>query len=337
MTDRILLAHGSGGKLTHQLIEEIFMKQFDNEMLKLQSDSAVLNINSKKLAFTTDSYVVTPIFFPGGNIGKLAVCGTINDLAVSGARPLYLSASFIIEEGFSVDDLKTIVLSMAEEAQKSGVRVVAGDTKVVEKGKCDQLFITTTGVGELKQELSHISSGKNIQAGDKILINGSVADHGITILSARENLQFEEDIQSDCASLNGLIQKVLDAGINVKFMRDATRGGVATVLAEIARMRKAGIEIKEEAIFIRESIRGLCEVLGYDPLYVANEGKVIMIIDPKDEKKALEIMKQHSLGKESSVIGEICEDHNEFVVLNTCIGGRRILDLLTGEQLPRIC
>ena len=313
------------------------MRYFDNDMLARNTDSALLAIGSKKIAFTTDSYVVSPVFFPGGNIGKLAVCGTVNDLAVSGAKPLYLSASFIIEEGLPFNDLIAIVKSMADEAEKAGVKIVTGDTKVVNKGMCDKLFITTTGVGEIDEKYIGISSGEDIKAGDVIFINGPVADHGMTVMSAREGLAFEEEISSDCASLNGLIHELLDAGVYVKFMRDATRGGIATVLTEVAKSCKVGVEVYENAIRIKESIKGLCEMLGFDPLYVANEGKVIFVIDPGDEEKALKIMQQHAYGNESSLIGKITDDHKGMAVLQTLIGGRRVLDMLSGEQLSRIC
>ena len=313
------------------------MRYFDNDMLSRHTDSALLPMGSKKIAFTTDSYVVSPIFFPGGDIGKLAVCGTVNDLAVSGAKPLYLSASFILEEGLLFEDLITIVKSMAEEAEKAGVKIVTGDTKVVNRGMCDNLFITTTGVGEIDERFEGISSGENMSTGDLIFINGSVADHGMTVMSAREGLTFEEEILSDCASLNGLIHKLLDAGVYVKFMRDATRGGMATVLAELASACKVGIDVYEDAIPVKESIKGLCEMLGFDPLYVANEGKVIFVIDPGDEEKALKIMQQHEYGVESNLIGKITDDHKGLVVLQTLIGGRRVLDMLSGEQLSRIC
>jgi hydrogenase expression/formation protein HypE len=301
------------------------------------SDSAVLKIKSENIAFTTDSYVVSPVFFPGGDIGKLAVCGTVNDLSVSGAKPMYLSASFIIEEGFQINDLKRIAQSMAKEAKEAGVLIVTGDTKVVGSGMCDKIFINTTGVGELQEKDTEISSGKNIQSGDKILINGTIADHGMAIMCARENLSIEGNIVSDCASLNSMIKELLESGIRVKFMRDATRGGLATVLNEVSGKQNIGIEINESSILLKESVRGVCEILGYDPLYVANEGKAIIIVDSADEDSALKIMRKHHLGRSSTVIGEITNEHRGTVILNTSIGGRRILNILSGEQLPRIC
>ena len=334
---QILLSHGSGGKLTHNLIYHIFFKYFNNEILEKQTDSALLNIGSKNLAFTTDSYVVDPIFFPGGDIGKLAVCGTVNDLAVSGAKPLYLSASFIIEEGFPMNDLETIVKSMAEEAKKAGVKIVTGDTKVVDKGKCDKIFINTSGIGVLNKDRLEISSGFQIEIGDKIIVNGNIGEHGMAVLSARNELNFEANVESDCASLNGLIHDILWASKGVKFMRDATRGGVGTVLCEIAENKKYGIEIEESKIPISENVKGMCEIFGFDPLYVANEGKLIVVVSEKDSNKVLSIMRNHDLGKESSIIGEIVKTNKGLVVLKTEIGGSRIVDMLSGAQLPRIC
>ncbi len=337
MEKNILLGHGSGGKLTHSLITELFYKYFDNPLLAQQSDSAILNISNGKLAFTTDSYVVDPVFFPGGNIGKLAVCGTVNDLAVSGATPRYISAGFIIEEGLSMDELETIVSTMAEEASKAGVVVATGDTKVVSKGQCDKIFINTSGIGLLEEKYEQISSGSQIKPGDKIIINGPIAKHGMTIMAARNFGSFKTDIISDCANLNHLINDVLNSGAKVKFMRDATRGGLATVLCEIAQNRKLSVETHEESVPIDENVRGMCELLGFDPFYVANEGKVVMVVDAADAEKAVEEMKKSSLGKEAAVIGEITSEHPGKAVLKTSIGGKRIMDMLSGEQLPRIC
>ena len=337
MSSQILLGHGSGGQLSHDLIEHIFINYFHNDILADQTDSAIVSLNEGKIAFTTDSYVVDPIVFPGGNIGKIAVCGTINDLAVSGAEPKYIAASFIIEEGLPFQVLQEIVKSMAEEAEKAGVLIVTGDTKVVDKGKSDKLFITTSGVGVVPAQNLKIAHGTDIKPGDVILINGHIGDHGIAVMGAREELSFSNDVQSDCASLNHLVKKVLDAGLQVKFMRDATRGGVATVLAEVAKKHGFGVEMEEETIPVRESVKGLCEIFGFDPLYVANEGKVVMVIAPEDVKKALEIMKSEPTGIDSVKIGEITSLHPGKVVLNTTIGGKRMVDMLAGEQLPRIC
>ncbi len=337
MDKNILLGHGSGGKMTHSLITELFCKHFDNPLLAQQSDSAILNVNNGKLAFTTDSYVVDPVFFPGGNIGTLAICGTVNDLAVSGATPKYISAGFIIEEGLSMDDLETIVSAMAEEASKAGVVIATGDTKVVSRGQCDKIFINTSGIGLLDDKHEHISSGSQIKPGNKIIINGPIAQHGMTIMAVRNFGSFKTDIKSDCAGLNHMISDVLNSGAKVKFMRDATRGGLATVLCEIAQNRKLGVEPLEEEVPVDENVRGMCELLGFDPFYVANEGKVVMVVDAADADKALETMKKSSLGKDAAVIGEITGEHPGKAVLKTSIGGKRIMDMLSGEQLPRIC
>jgi len=335
MNDFISLNQGSGGKQTHELIDRVFVKRFG--MDGPLSDSAVLKESGFTLAFTTDSYVVDPLFFPGGNIGKLSVCGTVNDLAVSGAIPKYISASFIIEEGLRTNDLVDITESMAEEAAKAGVRIVTGDTKVVGKGKCDKLFITTSGIGILKPEMTHISTGINIKPGDKLIINGHLGNHAIAVLGARKQLSFRTTVSSDCASLNHLINKVLQNCSNVLFMRDLTRGGLATVLNELAGMIKSGIILDEASIPVDDPVKGLCEMLGFDPLYLANEGKVLIVVGAGEEKKVLEILRSDPLGKNSEIIGEIIKDKNELVILNTSVGGRRIVDMPTGDQLPRIC
>ncbi len=337
MENTILLGHGSGGRLTHELIKELFVTHFDNPLLHEQGDSAILPGCNEAMAYTTDSYVVDPIFFPGGNIGKLAICGTVNDLAVSGAQPLYLSAGFIIEEGFPFDDLKKIVITMAGEAQKAGVRIVTGDTKVVNKGQCDKIFINTAGLGFLPEKFRDITSGKRVCAGDRIIINGTIADHGMAVMAVRNFASFTTDIISDCAPLNSLIKSVLDAGIDVKFMRDATRGGLATVLCELAESHNMSVHIYEEAVPINENVRGMCELLGFDPFYVANEGKVVMVVADNDAERALAVIKQNEFGKQAAIIGEINELHNGKAVLNTVVGGSRIIDMLAGEQLPRIC
>lgn len=333
----VLLGHGSGGKLSHDLISQLFVKYFDNPILRQQTDSALLEIKSKNLAYTTDSYVVDPIFFPGGNIGKLAIAGTVNDLAVSGAVPKYISTGFIIEEGFPLDDLEIIVKTMSEEAQKAGVLIVTGDTKVVDRGKCDKVFINTSGIGILNENLLDISSGKKIKQGDHIIINGSIGDHGMAILSARNELNIKSAIESDCACLNELIQEIVSSGAQIKFMRDATRGGVATVLTELASGKEYGIELDESKLVVNESVRGMCEMLGFDPLYVANEGKVIMIVSATDSNKVLQIMHKNQFGKQAAVIGEIVDSHHGKGWITTTIGGKRIIDMLAGEQLPRIC
>ena len=335
--DKILLGHGSGGRLSHDLIRELFVSSFSNDVLRQQTDSALVEVEPGLISFTTDSFVVDPIFFPGGDIGKLAVCGTVNDLSVSGAKPLYLSASFIIEEGFLFKDLETIVTSMADEARKAGVMVVTGDTKVVNRGKCDKLFITTTGIGILDIKYRDIGTGKNIQPGDKLIINGSIGDHGMAILAARQELNIQSHIKSDCACLNGLIGDVLKVTDEIKFMRDPTRGGLATVLAELVEGKSFGIKVEESSLVVSEKVRGFCELLGFDPLYVANEGKVLMVTSPGVAPKILDIMRKHELGKESAVIGEITGSHPGKGWIDTGIGGKRIIDMLSGEQLPRIC
>lgn len=334
---QVLLGHGSGGSLSHDLISKLFVRYFDNSILRQQTDSALLKINSENIAYTTDSYVVDPIFFPGGNIGKIAIAGTVNDLAVSGAIPKYISCGFIIEEGFSLDDLELIVKSMAEEAKKAGVLIVTGDTKVVDKGKCDKVFINTAGIGLLDKAHLEISLGKNIQVGDKIIINGSIADHGMAILSARNDLNIRAKIESDCACLNHMIIDAVNSGAKIKFMRDATRGGVATVLTELASGSDYGLELDEAKLVVSETVRGICEILGFDPLYVANEGKVLMVVAAGDADQVLEILKSHEHGKEAAIIGEIVDEHHGKGWVTTSIGGKRIIDMLAGEQLPRIC
>jgi hydrogenase expression/formation protein HypE len=335
MSDLITLNHGSGGKLTHALISKVFANRFGMEAPF--TDSALLKDSGITLAFTTDSYVVDPLFFQGGNIGKLSVCGTVNDLSVSGAVPRFISASFIIEEGFLFNDLAVIAESMAEEAFKAGVKIVTGDTKVVEKGKCDKLFITTSGIGILKPEMEHISIGRLIKPSDKLIINGPIGNHAVAILAARKKLSFSTPVNSDCASLNQMIVSVLESGSEIRFMRDLTRGGLGTVLNELAEMTGSGININESSVPVDDPVKGLCEMLGFDPFYLANEGKVLIVVRDGDESKVLDILRSDPLGKQSEIIGEIVENKNNLVILNTFSGGRRILDMPSGEQLPRIC
>lgn len=334
---RILLGHGSGGKLTHDLIEKLFVKHFSNAVLDRQTDAALLDVPAGKMAFTTDAFVVDPVFFPGGDIGKLAVCGTVNDVAVSGATPMYLSAAFIIEEGLSFTELERIVISMAEEAKKAGVSIVTGDTKVVNKGHCDKVFITTTGIGILNEERKDISEGKQIIPGDKIIVNGTIGDHGMAIMSARNQIKLSAPLQSDCASLNGMIEAVLSKSEQVRFMRDATRGGLGTVITELCANKQFGIRLDEDQLKIKEGVRGMCELLGFDPLYVANEGKVVIVAGADDADDILKVLKNHTDGLEASIVGEVVEEHAGKAWLNTTIGGNRIIDMLAGEQLPRIC
>jgi hydrogenase expression/formation protein HypE len=335
--DKILLSHGNGGRMMHHLIENLFLKYFENTILNEQTDAAILPVNAPEMAFTTDSFVIDPLFFPGGNIGKLAVCGTVNDLAVSGANPLYISVSFIIEEGFSMKELELIVRSLAEEARKAQVIVVTGDTKVVNKGKCDKLFINTAGIGSVRKENRLVSKARNIQPGDLIFINGTIGDHGMAVMSARESFNFKTPVISDCASLNHLIREVLDQSSGVKFMRDPTRGGVATVLNELAGKSGRGIEIDESALPVTRGVTAMCELLGFDPLHIANEGKVLIVADQAQGDHILEIMKRNILGKQGAIIGRVTGDHPGKVVLKTETGGRRIIDTLTGDPLPRIC
>jgi hydrogenase expression/formation protein HypE len=335
MNDFISLNQGSGGKQTHWLIDKVFAQPFG--MIEPLTDSAILIESGFSLAFTTDSYVVDPLFFPGGNIGKLAVCGTVNDLSVSGAVPRYIAAAFVIEEGFPLSELTLIAESMAEEALKAGVKIVTGDTKVVEKGKCDKLFITTSGIGILNIEHVHISTAKRTKSGDKLIINGPLGNHAIAVLGARKNLSFNTPVHSDCASLNHLIYNVLKNCKGIRFLRDLTRGGLATVLNEVAGMTGFSIAIDEATVPVDDPVKGLCETLGFDPLYLANEGKVLIIVGEDEEKRVLDILRSDPLGKQSEIIGEILPDKRNLVILNTTVGGSRILDMPSDQQLPRIC
>jgi len=335
MIDHITLDHGSGGRQTHELIRNLFVKKFG--MPEPLTDSAILRSQGRSYVFTTDAYVVDPLFFPGGDIGKLAVCGTVNDLAVSGAKPEYIACSFIIEEGFPAEHLVKIVDSMAEEALKAGVRIVAGDTKVVGKGKCDKIFITTSGTGILERGREHISTGTRIKPGDKLIINGPPGNHSIAVLGARNNLSFTTPVISDCASLNHLISGVLDRCNEVHFMRDLTRGGLAGVLNELAEMTGKGITIDEASVPVDEPVKGVCEMLGFDPLYLANEGRMLIVAGNDSESEILSVLKSDPLGRESAVIGEITDAKRYSVVLKTAGGGTRILDMPSGVQLPRIC
>ena len=342
--DVILLAHGSGGRLSHTLVEKLFLRYFDSPALLQLDDSAVLEIpnlqpplSNPHLAFTTDSYVVSPLFFPGGDIGKLAVCGTVNDLSMSGARPLWLSAGFIIEEGLPLGDLERIVASMATTAKRAGVQIVTGDTKVVDHGSADKLFINTAGVGLVPTGVS--IAGDQARPGDLILLNGTIGDHGMTIMTQREGLQFDSPLESDCAPLNGLVGSLLAAlplG-TLHCLRDPTRGGLATTLNELAARSGVGIEIDESVLPVRDAVRGACELLGLDPLYVANEGKLVALVAPEAAEAALAALRAHENGREAVLIGQVTEAHPGRVVLRTLLGARRIVDMLMGEQLPRIC
>lgn len=337
MNKTILLGHGSGGIMTGDLIRDMFVKKFNNPILDVLTDSAVAQLGDTVVAFTTDSFVVDPVFFPGGDIGKLAVCGTVNDLSVSGAKPMFLSSGFILEEGFPLNDLERIVHSMAEEALSTGVQIITGDTKVVKKGQCDKIFINTTGIGLIERRFASISKGSLIKPGDKILVNGYLGDHEIAILSARENLMFENPVISDVSSLNHMIQGMLEAGVEIRFMRDITRGGVATILAEIASALKQGVYIEEAQLPIREQVAGLCEIYGFNPLFLANEGKVLMIVAPESAALALNLMRRFDVGHAAQLIGSITAEHPGRVLMQSVTGGTRIIDKLAGEQLPRIC
>lgn len=331
----VLLAHGGGGRLTQQMIQKMFLPSFQNEFLEPLHDGAVVSFNGVKLAFTTDSYVVNPIIFPGGDIGELAVNGTVNDLAMCGARPLYLSAAFIIEEGFPMEDLWRVVLSMQSASRKAGVLLVTGDTKVVDRGKGDKIFINTSGVGMIEPGVE--IHPKRAKTGDKIILNGPIAVHGIAIMSVREGLEFETRIESDTAALNDLVMTMFDASKAIHVLRDPTRGGLAGALNEIAESAQVGISISEDRILIGEEVKGACEILGLDPLYVANEGKLIAFVDRDATDRVLAAMRRHPLGKEAAVIGEVVGDHAGTVVMKSRIGGFRVVDMLSGEQLPRIC
>ncbi len=335
--DIIRIGHGSGGRLTRELIDTIFLKYFNNPILSGLNDASTLSMEINTLAFTTDSYVIDPIFFPGGDIGKLALSGTVNDLCVSGAIPKYLSCGFIIEEGLPIADLKKIVKSMAAEAVRAGVSIVTGDTKVVKRGQCDKIFINTSGIGILPSDRMHISNGNTIQRGDKIILSGTLGNHTIAILAAREGLTLDEAILSDTAPLNKLVEKVLRQPSDIRFMRDITRGGLATVLTEICEKKEFGIEIEEKNIPVRQSVRAVCELYGFDPLYLANEGKMILIVKQGTEDKIIEQLHADELGQDAAVIGEICINHSGKAVLQSVIGGRRMIDMLSGEMLPRIC
>ena len=331
--DRILLGHGSGGTMMHRLIREYFVPEFE---LKSLNDSAVLEgINQGKIALTTDSYVVSPIFFPGGNIGELAVYGTVNDLSMVGARPLYITAGLIIEEGFPLDDLKKILSSMSEAAKKAGVKIVAGDTKVVNKGKGDGIFINTSGIGVIEEGLD--ISPLRVKPRDKVIISGPIGNHGISIMGERNGLTFEPPVLSDTAPLNSLVRDMLNATKEIHAMRDPTRGGLATTLKEFAMDSGACIVIEEELIPVPPGVRGACELLGLDPLYVANEGILVAIASPDVADSLISIMRKHPLGKETRLIGDVQETPAGMVLLKTAIGGTRIVEMLSGDQLPRIC
>jgi hydrogenase expression/formation protein HypE len=332
---RVDMTHGSGGRAMAQLIDELFVAAFDNEFLRQMNDQARFPAPQGRMVMSTDSHVVSPLFFPGGDIGCLSVHGTINDVAMSGARPLYLSAGFILEEGFPLADLKRIVESMAQASRDAGVPIITGDTKVVERGKGDGVFITTTGIGVVPDGVN--ISGERARPGDKILVSGTLGDHGVAVMSLRENLTFHTSIKSDTAALHGLVAAMVSAVPDIHVLRDPTRGGLATTLNEIARQSAVGMMLHEDKLPIREQVKAACEFLGLDPLYVANEGKLAAICAPDDADRLLQAMRAHPLGSDAAVVGEVIEDPHHFVQMETAFGGRRVVDWLTGEQLPRIC
>lgn len=333
--ERILLAHGGGGRLSWQLIHEVFAPAFGDSEYDASHDGVVLDLPSSRLAYTTDSFVVRPLFFPGGDIGKLAVCGTVNDLAMCGARPLYLSAGFILEEGLEIDTLQRVVRSMADTANAAGVRIVTGDTKVVERGKADQIFINTTGVGVI--EHGQKIGPRQIQPGDQIILSGDIGRHGIAVMASREGLTFETNIESDCASLAWTVTALLASGVKVNCMRDLTRGGLASALVEIATVATRRIQIREDQIPVNEAVAGACELLGLDPMFVANEGRFIAIVARSDSSKALAVLRNDPFGHDAATIGEVGTETDGLVTLRTTTGAERVVEMFTGEQLPRIC
>jgi hydrogenase expression/formation protein HypE len=332
---RVDMTHGSGGRAMAQLIDELFVAAFDNEWLRQQNDQAAFTVPGGRMVMATDSHVVSPLFFPGGDIGCLSVHGTINDVAMAGAIPLYLAAAFTLEEGFPLADLKRIVESMAAAAKDAGVPIITGDTKVVEQGKGDGVFIATTGVGTVPAGVD--VRGDRARPGDRILVSGTLGDHGVAIMSLRENLSFATTIESDTAALHRLVAAMIDAVPDIHCLRDPTRGGLATTLNEIARQSGCGMLIREGAIPVRGEVAAACEFLGLDPLYVANEGKLVAICAPTDADRLLAAMRTHQLGRDAAIVGEVVADPHHFVQMETSFGGRRVVDWLTGEQLPRIC
>jgi hydrogenase expression/formation protein HypE len=339
--ERILLGHGSGGTLGHDLVSQVFLKHLGNPLLNALEDASLIDLaaaccgQGHRAAFTTDSYVVRPLFFPGGDIGKLAVCGTINDLAMRGARPACLSAAFILEEGLPLADLERVVASMARTAREAGVAIVTGDTKVVERGSADGLFINTAGIGFVPSDV-HISAAR-AQPGDVIVVSGAVGDHGLAVMTQREGLRLEGALESDCAPLHGLVEALLRAVPDTHVLRDPTRGGLATTLNEVAEQSQVGIEIDEETVPVHEAVQAASELLGLDPLYVANEGKLVAMVPSASGDRALQAMRAHVYGREAQIVGRVVPDHPTRVVLRTPLGTRRLLNMLAGGQLPRIC
>ncbi len=333
--DTVLLGHGSGGRLSAELLRDVFLRAFTNPVLAQLNDQAIVSVDGARLAFTTDSFVVKPLFFPGGDIGSLAVHGTVNDLAVGGAEPLFLSAAFIIEEGLPIETLRRVVASFRRAAWEAGVEVVTGDTKVVEKGKGDGLFINTSGIGRVRDGV-HLSANQ-ARPGDRILLSGTLGDHGIAILSQREGLEFESPISSDSAPLHTLVKAMLEVAPALRCLRDPTRGGLSSTLNEIALQSHVGMALEETAIPIQEAVRGACELLGLDPLYVANEGKLVAIVPAEHAEAVLAAMRAHPLGKRAAIIGTVTAKPAGAVTLRTALGTTRVVDMLSGDQLPRIC
>jgi hydrogenase expression/formation protein HypE len=334
-TEQIVMGHGAGGRMSHQLIQKMFMPAFQNSALQAGDDAALVLPERGRLSISTDAHVVFPLFFPGGDIGRLAICGTVNDVAMLGANPLYITAGFILEEGLPMDTLKRVIESMRAAAEEAGVQIVAGDTKVVQRGKADGLYVTTAGVGVVREGVN--ISGANAKVGDAVILSGSIGDHGIAVLGARGELGFESAIQSDVAPLNHLIDAMLQVSNNIHVLRDPTRGGLATTLNEIAAQSKIGIMLNEQAISVHPEVNAACEMLGFDPLYVANEGKLIAIVTKEDAEKVLAVMKRTRYGEDSVVIGEVRDNLKGRVLLKTAYGTTRVIDMLAGEMLPRIC
>jgi len=334
--EQIVMGHGAGGRMSHQLIQKAFLPAFQNPALNAGDDAALVEPELRqRLSISTDAHVVSPLFFPGGDIGKLAVCGTVNDVAMLGAKPLYLTAGFILEEGLQMDTLQRVIESMKVAAEEAGVQIVAGDTKVVQRGKADGLYITTAGVGVISEEVA--VSGANTKVGDAVILSGTIGDHGIAVLGARGELGFQSSIQSDVAPLNHLIEAMLDASPNIHVLRDPTRGGLATTLNEIATQSNVGIILQEQSIPVHPEVNAACEMLGFDPLYIANEGKLVCFVPHEDAEKVLSVMKKTRYGKEAVVIGEVAEEPKGRVLMKTAIGSTRVVDMLAGEMLPRIC
>jgi hydrogenase expression/formation protein HypE len=331
----ITLAHGAGGKATRALVEGLFLRELGNPLLEPLGDAAILSVNGTRLAFTTDSYVVKPIFFPGGSIGELAVNGTVNDLAVSGAQPLALSAGFVIEEGYPLEDLQRVAVAMARAADEAGVPIATGDTKVVERGKADGLYINTAGIGVVRPNVR--LAPERVEPGDRVLVSGTLGDHGMAVMIARGELQLEADVRSDTAPVHELASALLELGDAVRWMRDPTRGGLATALNELAGQAGVAVELDESALPHRREVVGACEILGIDPLYVANEGKLIAVVAAEAASNALAALRAHPLGAEAALVGTVCAQPEGLVLLDTALGGSRIVDMLVGDPLPRIC